>query len=294
MAQRQTGGRARAGIFLLISAVAATLAVVVIYRLIASYQAELADATRPPETVSVVVAKVTLYQGQTLNEENLEIRQVAPEFVPETVFRDLALVLGRVPLERIIEGEYIRSERLADPEAGVGLNALIPRGQRALSVNITNGSAVSGFLNPGNYVDVLVTITGKPKDGSKGKDVQQTVTMLQARKVLAVDNRLGEDNIASEDAAQAQPSVTLALTPEEAEKMTHAHTEGTVTLTLRNDVDVTQVTTNGTRNDNLIGKKEEVVEFTPKKKPLTPPKKPEETLMIIKGGQVQVEKVNPR
>jgi pilus assembly protein CpaB len=288
MAQRPTGGRSRAAVFLLISAVAASLAVLVIYRLIASYQAELAEATKPPETVPVVVAKATLNQGQTLTEEDLEIRQVQPEFVPETVYRDKADVLGRVPLERIIQGEFVRVERLAEPTAGVGLNALIPQGHRALSINITDGSAVSGFLNPGNYVDVLVTVAAdSPDKRASGKKVKQTVTMLQARKVLAVDSRIGGDATAGEGGAA--PSVTLALTPEEAEKVTHANTEGKVTLTLRNDVDVTQVETNGARAAKLVGK--DVVEFKPPPKKAPPAKKPEEqTIQIIKGTKVQVEK----
>jgi pilus assembly protein CpaB len=288
MAQRPTGGRSRAAVFLLISAVAASLAVLVIYRLIASYQAELAEATKPPETVPVVIAKATLYQGQTLTENDLEIREVQPEFVPETVYRDKADVLGRVPLERIIQGEFVRVERLAEPTAGVGLNALIPQGHRALSINITDGSAVSGFLNPGNYVDVLVTVSADSPD-KKGKKVKQTVTMLQARKVLAVDNRIGGDATAGEGGKVA-PSVTLALTPEEAEKVTHANTEGKVTLTLRNDVDVTQVETNGARATKLVGK-EPVVEFKPPPKKAPTPKKPEEqSIQIIKGTKVQVEK----
>jgi pilus assembly protein CpaB len=286
MAQRQTGGRARAGFFLMISAAAAVLAVVLIYRLIQSYQQELVLASKPEETIPVVVAKHTLNQGQTLGELDLEVKEVVPAFVPDTVFHAVQEVVGRVPGERIIIGEYVRRERLADPEAGVGLNALIPKGQRALSLNLSDGSAVSGFLNPGNYVDVLITLAQ-----TEGKDagVIQTVTLFQAKRILAVNSRLGAGDLdgPARDGAVHAPSITLALTPDEAEKMTHAYSSGSVTMTLRNDVDVTQVTTNGARANKIVGKTDApVVEFTkviPRKRE-KPVVTEEQRLQIIRGS----------
>jgi len=293
MAQRSTGGRARAAIFLLISAFAAIMAVVLIYRLIQSYEQELADASRPEETIKVVVAKHTLSQGQTLTDQDVELKDIVPAFVPDTVFHAVEEVVGRVPAERIIEGEYVRRERLADPEAGVGLNAIIPRGQRALSMNISDGSAVSGFLNPGNYVDVLVTVSSNdPKDPNHG--LPQTITMLQAQKILAVNSRLGSEEAdgPGRDGAQHAPSVTLAVTPEDAEKLAHAYSAGSVTLTLRNDVDVSHIETNGAHADKLLGRDQQVVEFTkviPKKKE-KPILTEQQVLQIIRGSAEQKQR----
>lgn len=287
MAQRQTGGRGRAFIFLVISALAAILAVVVIYRMIQSYQEQLAKAQEKEELTKVVVAAHTLYPGQTLTDTDLVIKELPPAYVPETVFHEKEEVIGRVPAERIIGGEYVRRERLADPEAGVGLNAIIPRGMRALSVNITDGSAVSGFVNPTNYVDVIVTIS---PDSTGGK--LQTVTMLQAKKVLAVNNRLG-DAEGPDAEPGGRPSITLALTPQEAEKLTHAHVRGDVTLTLRNDVDVTQVKTSGAHSDKLIGRADApavpVGPVKPKRQKGTPPPA---DLLIIRGSNQTHEKVD--
>jgi pilus assembly protein CpaB len=286
MASRNTGGRARAAVFLLISAVAAIVAVGVVYTMIQSYQKQLDIVSRPPETIEVVVAKVTLFQGQTLAETDVELKKVAPEYVPETVFHTIEEVVGRVPAERIIQGEYVRRERLADPEAGVGLNAIIPRGQRAVSINITNASAVSGFLNPGNYVDVLATVK------TKGEG-QKTVTMLQAKRLLAVNNRLGGDGgeggVVGTD-ARVKPSVTLALTPEEAELMVHAFEEGVVTLTLRNDIDVINVDTEGTRAANLLGDDTKVIKYTNVKAKRT--EKAPCKVSVIKGRKEAVYKCN--
>ena len=245
MARRNTGGRLRALVFLFISFGAAAVASVVIYFVISSYQKELADVGKAlEEDISVMVAKQDIWQGKTIDEEDLAMVMLPQDYVPDSVLRSTDQAVGRVPRERILAHEFIREERLADPEAGVGLNAIIPRGMRALSINISDGSAVSGFLNPGNYVDVLVTI-----EGDEGREAE-TRTLLQAVTVLAVDNRLGNR---AEQLERARPSVTVAITPDLAEKLTHAVAQGTVTLTLRNDIDVTHVDTHGALASTLLG-----------------------------------------
>ncbi|MCB9684453.1 MAG: Flp pilus assembly protein CpaB [Alphaproteobacteria bacterium] len=256
MARRSTGGRLRALLFLFISFGAAAVASVVIYLVIASYQNELKEVTAPTEVVKVMVASHDIWQGKTIQAEDLVMVELPPSYVPDSVLRQIDQAVGRVPRERILAHEFIRDERLADPAAGVGLNAIIPRGMRAMSLDISDGSSVSGFLNPGNYVDVLVTIEGDD-DGREA----ETVTLLQAVTVLAVNNRLG-DSTAGE--GSKKPSVTLAVTPDLAEKLTHAVAQGTVTLTLRNDIDVTHVETHGAIVQNLLGGQDESMRITVK------------------------------
>jgi pilus assembly protein CpaB len=252
---RQTGGRMRAAWFLLISLAAAGLVGLVIYTVISNYQRELVDARIPEERVQVMVAAGELAQGQTIEADDLELKSLPPDYIPDSVLRQLDQAIGRVPRERILAGEFIREQRLADPEAGVGLNAIIPRGMRAVALNIDNSSSVSGFLNPGNYVDVLVTLP----TGQEGE--LDTLTLLQAVTVLAVDDRMGSGMLpvsmpsmsGMNYGGQASGSVTLAITPEQAEKITHALTQGSVALTLRNDIDVTHVTTHGSQVEQRLG-----------------------------------------
>lgn len=256
MGKTSTGGRIKAAIFLLVSMGAAAMASLVIYTVIRNFQAQLAEAQAPQEFTSVIVARRTLWPGETIGEADLEHRDFPPDFVPDEVLRSLEDAVNRVPRERILAEEFIRRERLAQREAGRGLNAIVPRGMRAVSLDISGGSAVSGFLNPGNYVDLLVTI------GSDNRPLQ-TVTLLQAVTVLAVNDRLGarktEDQVEAEkkrnSVRQTRPSITIAVTPDQAEKITHAHVQGDVTLTLRNDIDVTAVETHGAQNAaSLIGR----------------------------------------
>ncbi|MEQ1504314.1 MAG: Flp pilus assembly protein CpaB [Myxococcota bacterium] len=283
MARRNTGGRLRALVFLIISFGAALVASVVIFVVISSYQRELQTVSKPDEVVEVMRAKRDIWQGKTIDTEDLETVALPIDYVPDSVLRTQDQAVGRVPRERILAFEFIREERLADPEAGVGLNAIIPRGMRALSINISDGSAVSGFLNPGNYVDVLVTI-----DGDDTHKEAETRTLLQAVTVLAVNNRLGSN---SENVDRARPSVTLAVTPDLAEKLTHAVAQGTVTLTLRNDIDVTHVETHGALVKNLLGGASEEKRITVQEWTARTRASVDGTVTIIQGREVSKEKV---
>ncbi len=284
MAGRQSGGRLRAALFLAVSIAAGVVAVAVIWSVISSYQRELSDATRQEETMQVIVAAHDLAQGRTIVPEDLKPIELPPDYIPNAVIHEAAQAIGRVPRERILASEFIREERLADPEAGMGLNAIIPRGMRAVSINITGGAAVSGFLNPGNYVDVLVTVRG----GQDGR-AAETNTLLQAITVLAVNARMGVGSESSGE-RRGRPSVTLAVTPEQAEQLTHAVAEGTVTLTLRNDIDVTHIETNGAFAEDLLGAtKEERIPIVEWKKRTE--KRSDGSILVIRGSAEKKERV---
>src|SRR5690349_380750 len=123
MARRNTGGRLRALLFLFISFGAAAIASVVIYFVISSYQRELLTVTKPDQVVEVIVAKADIWQGKTIDAEDLALKELPLDYVPDSVLRNTEQAVGRVPRERILALEFIREERLADPEAGIGLNA---------------------------------------------------------------------------------------------------------------------------------------------------------------------------
>lgn len=284
--RRQTGGRTRAAIFLAISLLAAVIAAVVIYRLVNSYNDELVRrATQSEEDmVTVVVAAHDLFQGTTIGPQDLAIVEIPRPFVPDATSKTMEEVQGRVPIERILAGEFIREERLADPQAGVGLNAIIPQGMRAISFNITDGSAVSGFLNPGNYVDILVTLQDE-----KERELR-TLTLEQAIQVIAVDSRMGDGPGQERGGEGYAPSVTLAVSPEQAERLMHANVNGTITLTLRNDVDVTEVETNGATAERLIGREDAPAIPMTSVRTRT---NPDGTMVIIQGGSEREMRIAP-
>ncbi len=314
VAETSSGGKIWALVFLGVALVAALSGGVVIYQLVKSYESRIADMKKPEPTVKAVLAARELFKGHPITEDDIVVVDVPPQFLPggddKLVFASPQHVVGRVPREHILPNEYIREQRLADPETGAGLNAIIPRTWRAISVNIQDGAALSGLLRPGSYVDVVVTIT---PDDEKEK-ISQTYTLLQAVYVLAVNDQTEKVAAVAPDAdprkaktkekkantKKLKPSVTLAVRPQQAEAIAHASELGEITLTARR-IDEVEFVENlsGTTGDAIAGyekpKPVEVVKAAPKVVAVKAPEPPKEegpTLQITKGTKTTTVQVN--
>jgi pilus assembly protein CpaB len=291
------GGALRALMFLAAAVISGSLALVALYNLITSYQVKIDEAKRPEDKVMVIVAARDLYQGVTINEEDLYAVQIPPKYLPEGVFLSPEHVVGRIPRERILANEFVRADRLADPESGVGLNAIIPRGMRAISINIADGAALAGFLNPGNYVDVLVTIKPDEKE-EKDKKPPETKTILQAVFVLGVNSRMKQEGAeeAQKKRGSQKPSVTLLTTADQAEQIAHAENLGEMTLTLRNDLDVSYTVLEGIDMDGLRRKievKPQVVRKTARAAAAPAPTKQCIEIKMVSGSETRIQLVDP-
>ena len=197
-------------------------------------------AVHPVETVDVVTASRTLYQGVALTPADVYVAKVPVSYLPTVadaqsgdlaparVFAATEGLVGQVPRERILANEIIRPERLADGGAGIGLNAVIPRGMVAVSLNLRDADAVSWLLEPGTFVDVLSTFEDKLGE-------PRTETILQAVFVLGVNSRAQGES--TEDAAargRQAPSVTFLVSSRQAEQLALADEVGALSLTMRN------------------------------------------------------------
>jgi pilus assembly protein CpaB len=140
-------------------------------------------------------------------------------------------VLGHGVIVPISKGEFILPNRLAGENAGAGLPSLIPPGMRAASVRVNEVVSVAGFVTAGTRVDVL--LTGTP--GGSGE--QQTTTVLQNVAVLASGHTL-ERTATGE--AQNSAVITLLVSPDDAQRLTLASSEGHIQLVLRNPLDTKQ------------------------------------------------------
>jgi pilus assembly protein CpaB len=235
-------GRERGAVFLIASVLGAFLVTVMIYRIVQDARNRI-PAQKPEESSEVVVASRNIPPGVTISATHLQTRELPDAFIPAEVYRTPEEVIGRVAMERILYGEFIREERLADPEAGVGLTAIIPRGMRGFQVKLRGGQQLSGFLNPGNFVDIIaVCAEAEPPE---------VRTILQSVTVLAVNDRMVDTTYEEDDAGgsrgrkrKSKPSVTLALEPSDAQRVKHASGECDLSLTLRNDIDVTNIDSN--------------------------------------------------
>jgi len=180
----------------------------------------------------VIVAANDIQVGAKLQDGDIRMVKVPASVVPPNSFRSRSQIIGRGVILPIQRGEFILPSKLAAENAGSGLPSLIPPGMRAVSVRVNEVVAVAGFVIPGTRVDVL--LTGNPM----GANEPQTTTVLENVAVIAAGQRL-ERNAAGEP--QSTPVITLLVSPDDAQKLTLASSQGHIQLSLRNPVDTKKV-----------------------------------------------------
>jgi pilus assembly protein CpaB len=181
--------------------------------------------------VDVIVAADDLQVGARVEDHDIKIIKIPGADLPPGAPRRRADVVGHGVIVPISKGEFILPNRLAGENAGSGLPSLIPPGMRAVSVRVNEVVSVAGFVTPGTRVDVL--LTGTP--GAAGE--QQTTTVLQNVAVLASGHTL-ERTATGE--AQSTAVITLLVSPDDAQRLTLASSEGHIQLALRNPLDTKQ------------------------------------------------------
>ena len=153
-------------------------------------------------------------------------------------------VIGRGLITPVSANEPLMTAKLADKEAGGGLPIVIPEGMRAVSVKVDEVIGVAGFVLPGTRVDVLVTLS----DNSERQEAA-TRLILQNVQTLASGQTIQKN---ANGEPQTATVITLLVTPEEAEKLTLAATEGQIQLALRNTLDMAEVNTEGVQAATLV------------------------------------------
>jgi pilus assembly protein CpaB len=198
--------------------------------------------SKVPLGEEIVVAADDLQVGTKIDEKDIRLAHFPSGDLPAGVFHQKAKVVGRGVVLPIARGEFVLPNKLAGENAGSGLPSLIPPGMRAVSVRVNDTTSVSGFVQPGTRVDVL--LTGNPQ----GSNEQQTTTVLENVAVIATGQKL-ERNSAGE--AQSAPVVTLLLSPDDAERLTLASSQGHIQLSLRNPLDTEQAEVATVKSNSL-------------------------------------------
>ena len=219
--------------------------------------------TRQNVTRPVVVAAYPIALGTPLKIENLQVKQWPEDLVPDSSFQNVNEIIGRVMKTDVIAGEPILSTKLAPTGSGGGVPGLIPSGMRAFTVAVTVVSGVGGFILPGTRVDVLATVS---PNGMKAGTT--TKTILQNVEVLAVDQTYNKNNDTDPVVVK---SVTLVVSPDEAEKLALASNEGKLQLVLRNGTDLEMRNTDGVKISQFNGH----IEPEPQPRILRPRPEPE-------------------
>jgi len=220
---------------------------VLIFRWMEARTAQAPALDGPQGQVMVAVAAQALPRGERLTPENLRLTPFLAQSVPQGAFHDAAALAGRMTATDIGPGEPVTEARLLGAEtAAGGVSTLIAPGMRAVAVKGNMVMGLSGFVRPGNRVDVLVTVDIQ----HEGRDVPFTKTVLENIKVLATGADL---EVSGGDGELAPVDIyTLELSPAESEKLAFAATKGTLNFALRNPDEGTGLTTPGVQASDIL------------------------------------------
>src|SRR6266568_3466754 len=217
------------------------LAAVSVSRYLSSAQAYTKNLSR------IAVAKVAIPLGTKIIPEQVMMVQFPKESTPDGAYESAEKLTGRVAVTNIAAREPITEPRLAPEGTAGGLSAVIPEGYRAMTVKVDDVVGISGFIMPGTLVDVVVVID--PADHAGMQDPISKI-VLQNIKVLA--NGQNIDKPDNQREANSVKAVTLLVTPEQAEKLALAASEGKLQLVMRNSIDQGDEETQGINKRTLL------------------------------------------
>jgi len=200
----------------------------------------------------VVVAAINIDLGTPLTPQMLKLADWPRGSVPAGAADDIKTLDARVVKTSLLQGEPVLESKLAPLGATGGLSAVIAEGNRAMTVRVNDVVGVAGFALPGNYVDIVVNTED---ESVKAENVNKSISkiVLEHIMVLAVAQEQNRD----ETKPKVVNAVTLEVTPAQAEKLDLARSVGTLSLVLRNQVDKSVVTTEGSTKKNLLNRVDE-------------------------------------
>lgn len=252
------------GLVLLVGIGLAGFAVYMAQGYISQYQIALAQerAAREKQVklTDVYVAARPLKYGEQLTLEDAKLIKWPEEFLPEGAFTtEEALLPGenaefRTVLRAMEANEPLLAVKLTEPGQDAGITSRLSRGMRAFAINVDVSSGVSGFLRPGDRVDVYWT-------GSTGqaRETRKVTKLIEANvRLIAVDQTADEDRYSPVIAR----TVTVEASPQQVAALAQAQSTGKLSLSLVGAQDDTTAESVEINQRQLLGipEEEQVVE----------------------------------
>ena len=231
--------RRRFLLILICASVIGFLASFLVYRVVSQ-----AASARNDQSESILVATVDLGLADTVTSQHIKLVSWPKASVPPGALRTPAEAEGRVVRSSVVAGEPLIDGKLAPQLSGRGgiMPMLIPEGQRGVTIRVDEAMRESGFVLPNSRVDVLVSM---PKAGTNekiAKVILQDVTVLASGQTVEMKDNKPVTNT----------TVTLALTPQQVERLAVAQSEGRLMLVQRNLRDTQFVRTPGATPSSLL------------------------------------------
>lgn len=228
------------GLVLIVGLGLAGFAVYMAKNYIQGYQAELANerAQRAPaiETVEVYVADKPLKYGEVLLKDSVRLTKFPKSALPEGVYETYEDLFPegedepRTVLRTMEKNEAILAVKVTGPGEDAGLTSQLERGMRAFAIKVDVSSGVSGFLRPGDRVDVYWTgRVGEDGSRTEGNSTGDVTKLIETGvRLIAVDQVANGDTTG----AIIARTVTVSVRPQQVAALAQAQTTGRLSLSL--------------------------------------------------------------
>jgi len=198
-----------------------------------------APMMQPQKGPKVLVAQRALPVGTIITADAMSFQQWPKEMVDNAYFLqgdvEMDKLLGTVVRHPIMAGEPVTRGALVSPGDRGFLAAALAPGMRAVTIPVSDKTAVAGFIFPGDRVDLVLTQT--VEGGGDGGALRASETFLANLRVLATDQSTASEVVDGKTVVREFSTVTLEVTPKIAEKVAVAQTIGTISLSLRSIAD---------------------------------------------------------
>ncbi|MBA3066536.1 Flp pilus assembly protein CpaB [bacterium] len=230
---------------ILIAAVFGVLAVLLVQVFLSNIEKKYKVGAEP---VNVLIAKGYISEGTLVTEYMVDTKPFPRNFVSPGAVTSIKQLMNEqgmyinATLVPILEGEQVTSTKLVQPGKETGMSIVIPEGYRAVSIAVTDITGVARLIKPGDRVDVI----GTSEFMVKHRPMVRSFTAFQNVLVLAYNQNImgtviapekkaeqGMGEMPEDDKQEKIPTVTLSLTPNQAQKITHLVRIGEIQLSLR-------------------------------------------------------------
>lgn len=282
----------RSAMSLIVGVLLGIAAVALMYFYVQSSITNRTAATAAPavELGSLVVPTKQLPFGTTISKDFLKSVPWPKASIPQGAFTSIDEIFegaaapgDRIALVLIPQGEPVTRAKISGFGAKPTLSRQVESGKRAISIRVDDVVGVSGFVLPGDRVDIMLT-----RRIGAGADNLVTEILLQDIAILGVDQTADQ----ASDKPIVARTATVAVTPEEAQKLALAQQAGTLSLALRGtETSTGQVATRPITERDLNGRERPVVQAVPPNRVIGVAPPPPATVRVRYGEANPVEKV---
>ena len=217
------------------------------------------------ETVDVLVAGGDIGLGSTVSSQDLRwqawpAESANSQFVRRSDTPDaINQLAGSISRQSFAPGEPIRESRLIKAKGSGYMAAILPKGKRAIAVEISPDTSAAGFILPNDHVDIILARRdNKDADRAAGADTHTGEIILSNIRVLAIDQTVEEKN---GQRVVVGKTATLEVAPHQSEMLARAKMMGVLTLSLRSIVDFNAVGNDDDDNNKEARRNINIVRF---------------------------------